>query len=144
MQLKSDAFNSKYSNVKNITHMYRRWSTPQKFCLVFIDELKKQLFIALKTTINFEKKIIEKYCWRYHHFTLTYQKPQSYEVQFLWYGVTQRESLAILGLFCHFTALTTRKIKILKKWKKTWRCYHFNYLYQKLWSYDVYFLRYEV
>ena len=36
--------------------MYRRWSTPQKFCLVFIDELKKQLFIALKTTINFEKK----------------------------------------------------------------------------------------
>ena len=25
------------------------------FCLVFIDKLKKQLFITLKTTINFEK-----------------------------------------------------------------------------------------
>ena len=26
-------------------------------------------------------------CWRYHHFTHVYQKPQSYEVQFLRYGV---------------------------------------------------------
>ena len=25
--------------------MYRRWGTPQNFCLPFIDELEKQLFI---------------------------------------------------------------------------------------------------
>ena len=142
MQLKSDAFNSKYSNVKNITHMYRRWSTPQKFCLVFIDELEKQLFIALKTTINFEKKW--KILLEISSFYTNLPKTTIAWVQFLWYGVTQREYFAILGLFCHFTTLTTRKIKISKKWKKTWRCYHYNYLYQKLWSYDIYFLRYEV
>ena len=90
MQLKSDAFNSKYTNVENITHIKRRWDTSQNFCLVFINELKKQLFITLKTTINFEKN--EKHCWRYHHFTQNYQKPQSHEVQFLRYGVRQAES----------------------------------------------------
>ena len=28
-----------------ITHMWRRWGKPQNFCLAFIDELEKQLFI---------------------------------------------------------------------------------------------------
>ena len=32
---------------------------------------------------NFEK--MKKKCWGYHHFTHLYQKPQSYEVQFLRY-----------------------------------------------------------
>ena len=31
--------------IKKITHMWRTWSTPQNFCLEFIDELEKQLFI---------------------------------------------------------------------------------------------------
>ena len=38
---------------------------------------------------NFEK--MKKNCWRYHHFTQMYQKPQPYEVQFLRYGVRQTE-----------------------------------------------------
>ena len=45
---------------------------------------------------NFEKKI----CWRYHHFTHVYQKPQSYEVQFLRFRVRQTEFFVIL---CHFS-----------------------------------------
>ena len=35
---------NKYVNNK-ITHMWRRWGTPQNFFLAFIDELEKQLFI---------------------------------------------------------------------------------------------------
>ena len=30
-----------------------------------------------------KKKTKKKNCWIYHHFTHVYQKPQSYEVQFL-------------------------------------------------------------
>ena len=44
-------------------------------------------------------------------------------------------------IFCSFTPLT-QKIKILKKWKKPWRYYHFTHMYHRQ-SYDVWFLRYE-
>ena len=60
---------------------------------------------------NFEK--MKKNCWRYHHFTQVYQKPQSYEVQFL-----RQNFFSFWVNFCHFTPLTTEKIKIKKKWKK--------------------------
>ena len=45
--------------------------------------------------INFEKpeksdfRKNDKICWRYHHFTDEYQKPQLYEAQFLRYEVRQ-------------------------------------------------------
>ena len=42
---------------------------------------------------NFEK--MKKNCWRYNHFTHVHQKPNSYEVHFLRYGVRQI-------FFCHF------------------------------------------
>ena len=46
------------------------------------------------------------------------------------------------AIFCPFTPLTARKIKISKKWKKNaWRYHHFTHVYQKLWLY-VQFLRY--
>ena len=60
----------------------------------------------------------EKICWRYHHFTHVYQKPQSCEIQFLKCKVRQN--------FCHFgpffafltpSTSTIHKSKILKKWK---------------------------
>ena len=44
---------------------------------------------------NFEKM---KNCWRYHHFTHVYQKPQPYEVKFLRYGVRQN-FFVMLGHF---------------------------------------------
>ena len=47
------------------------------------------------------------------------------------------------AIFCSFNPLTTQKIKILKKWKRNaWRYYYFTHVYQKLWSPDVWFLRY--
>ena len=68
-----------------ITHMWRRWGTPQNFCLSFIDELEKQLFIKklLKwankkcknlNIYNVVLKKIKKNTWRYHYFTPVNQK----------------------------------------------------------------------
>ena len=61
----------------------------------------------------------EKNCWRYHHFTYAYQKRQSYEVQFLRYGVRQNY-LSFWVILYPFTPLppTTQKTEILTKWKK--------------------------
>ena len=70
------------SELQKFTHMWRRRDTPQNFVLAFIDELWKTW-----KNENFEKN--EKNCWRYHHFIDMYQKLQSYEVQFLRYGVRQ-------------------------------------------------------
>ena len=36
------------------------------------------------------------------------------------------------AIFCPFTPLTAKKIKILKKWKNIWIYHHFTYVYQKL------------
>ena len=49
-----------------------------------------------------------------------------------------------MTIFCTFTPLISWKIKILKKWKKAWRHYHFTHVYHKWQSYDVWFLRYRV
>ena len=49
------------------------------------------------------------------------------------------------AIFCSLTPLTAQKIKIKKKKKNekhAWRNHHFTYVYQKLWSDDVQFLRY--
>ena len=52
--------------------------------------------------------------------------------------------LSFWTTFCHFTPKTTQNIKILKKIKKNmWRCHHFTQVYQKSWSYDTLFLRYN-
>ena len=65
-----------------ITHMSRQWGRPQNFLLAFIDELWKTSKIRF---LKKQKKI-----------TNMYQKPQSYKVQFLRYGVRQ--------FFYHFGA----------------------------------------
>ena len=47
-------------------------------------------------------------------------------------------------IFCHFTPLATRKMKILKKRKNPWRYYHFTHVYDKWQPNDLWFLRYGV
>ena len=93
---------------EKITHMWRRWGTPQNFLL---EKPKYQKFEKMK-----------KNCRRYHHFTHVYQKKQSYDVQFLRYGVRQR-------FFCHFGpffalylslhphSFRLQKAKSFKEWK---------------------------
>ena len=48
-------------------------------------------------------------------------------------------------ILCHFfPLLQPEKMKISKKWKKTWRYHHFTQVYQNSWSYAILFLRYGV
>ena len=57
----------------------------------------------------------ERKCWRYDHFTHLYQKTTT-----VWGTVPEILSethIVILSHFCRFIPLTTRKIKIFKKWK---------------------------
>ena len=92
--------------------------------------------------MKFEK--MKKNCWRYHHFIQMYQKPQSYEVWFLRYGVRHI-------IFCHFgpcfTLLTlppspnNLENQNFEKLKKASRD-HFTHVYQKSQSYDLCFVRY--
>ena len=55
-------------------------------------------------------------------------------------------SFSFWVIFCPFTPRTpplkAQKIKISKKWKNACRYNHFTYVYHKLWSDDVWFLRY--
>ena len=89
---------------------------------------------------NQKKK--KKNAWRYHHFTQVYQKSRSYAILFLRY-MARDQLFFILGYFLAFYPPNSPKNQNLKKWrKKAWRCHYFTYVYQKLWSGDVRFLRY--
>ena len=83
---------------------------------------------------NFEE--LKKKNWIYYHFTHAYHKQKSCDVWFLRHGVSQNY-LSFWVTFCPFTPLTTRKIKILKKWKKHLEISSFKW-------YDVWFIRYGV
>ena len=111
--------------IKKITHMWRRWGTPQNFFLAFIDELEKQIFIKncwgrpiknkiilICTNVPFLKKI-KKYTCRDHNQNLNDMIYSSWDIE------QNRLKLIILGHFLPLLPpLTTKKIKILKKWKK--------------------------
>ena len=43
----------------------------------------------------------KKYCWKYHHFTHVYQKPQSYEVQFLKKKMKKASGDVIISNLCN-------------------------------------------
>ena len=51
--------------------------------------------------------------------------------------------LSFWTVFCPFIPLKNQKIKILKKWKKSQRYYHFTHVFHKRQLYDVWFLRYR-
>ena len=55
----------------------------------------------------------------------------------------QTEIFVILGPFLPIY-FTNQKIKILKKWKNSWRYFHFTFVYHEWQSYNVWFLRYGV
>ena len=110
---------------------YQAWQTDicnfgACFVLLPLENLKNQNFENMKQT--FVPKIIIIWC----------MAPE------IWCETDK--------IFCHFgnflsfylLPLTTPKIKILTKWKNTWRCHHFTFVYQNSQSYDVCFLRYGV
>ena len=99
---------------KKITHMWRVGHTEFHFGIYWwtLKNPKKS---------NFWKN--ETNCRRYHHFTHVYQKPQSYEVQFLRYRVRQN-FLSFWAIFCSFNPLPPlqpRQAKFWKNEKSSWR-----------------------
>ena len=52
--------------------------------------------------------------------------------------------LSFCTIFCSFVPIATQNIKILKKWRKSWRCHYFSQVHQKSWSYAILFLKYGV
>ena len=71
---------------------------------------KKKFTTMEKTTITTTPN------WRYHHFTQVYQKTWSYAILFVRYMVCDGCNcyFSFWAIFCIFTALTAKKIKILK------------------------------
>ena len=67
------------------------------------------------------------------------------KIMIRWYLVPEIwcvTDVIVIPHFGLFFALLAQKIKILKKWKKASRYHHFTYVYLKLWSGDVRFLKY--
>ena len=97
-------------------------------------------FTPLKTK---KSKVLikwQKHYWRYH-FTHMYQKFQSYDVWFLRYGVWRTEFFVILDHFLPFYHPNNPKNQ--KFWKnKKHLGYLFTHVHHKLWSHDVWFLKY--
>ena len=96
------------------------------FALLPPNNMKNQNFEKLKKELG--DIIILYKCTKYHDHMLYCSRDMARYFSF-WV------------IFCPFTPLTSKKIKILKKWKNSWGYYHFTYVYQKLWSDDVRFLR---
>ena len=127
-------------NINDNHMMYDSWHTEcngQNFLSFWT------IFCSFTTLKTKKIKVLKKWknTWRYYHFTKVNHKWQS-----LWCMVHEIWNVMdrIFFHFGLFFALTTRKIKILKNWKKNcWRYHHFTQVYQKWQSYDVWFLRYE-
>ena len=79
---------------------------------------------------------IEKKIWRYYHFTICTTN-DNHVMHDSWDKERDRHNLSFWTVFCLFTSLWTQKINILKKWKQTWRYYHFTNVYHKWQSYNV-------
>ena len=105
-----------YQNLDVIYVIYGSWDIEQNILkLVILDHL-----LPLYPHKNPKLKILknEKICWRYRHFSNVYQKSQSYDAQFLRYGVRQEELFVILGHFLTFQPPDNPKnqnFKIAKK-----------------------------
>ena len=103
------------------------------------------IFSPVTDILTSKIKICEKKTpknWRYP-FTDVYHKWRSYDVWSLSKRQNRQSFLSFWAIFWSLTLLITRKIKILKKRKKTWGYYHFTLVYYELQSYDIWFLRYE-
>ena len=154
---------------QKITHMWRRWGTPQNPFLVFIDELwktqKRRILEKWKkksgNIIILHKRNKNHNHMRYSLWDMEWDKIFCHFGPFfaLWpsYLCTTNDDhmmygywdikhhiifLSFWAISCPITPLTTQKIKILKKWKKSWRYYYFTHEYHKWKSYNIWFLRY--
>ena len=116
--------------------MWRRWGTPRNFCLIYIHELEKQLFI--KKTVKWSNEKCKNFNI-YNAVNVLKNKEKHLEILFYtcvpnilmiwstvleiyiqcWQQAQKTEIfLPFWDIFCPLTLLTTRKIKLLENWKK--------------------------
>ena len=79
--------------------------------------------ILMFTTLHFLKKI-KKSTWRYHYFTLVYQKSWWYDLQFLRFRVWQTE-IGNFRSFLHFYPSKNQTNQNFENEKSCWRYHHF-------------------
>ena len=84
-----------------------------------------EIFVILDYFLPFYlfPQIYEKNSWRHYHFTHVNRKWKPYDVWYLRYGLGQTDFFSFWTIFCLFTPLTTHKIKIFNKWKKSLEIY---------------------
>ena len=95
--------------------MWRRWGTPQSFCLALIDELQKNNL--LKRRLMWVNKKCKKNTWRHHYFTPLYQISQWYDLQFLRYIVWKTD----IGNYRSFIALLRPPPSLNTRKSEFWR-----------------------
>ena len=108
-------------------HVYHEWRSYDISFLKY-KVRETEIFVILGHFLSFQLPDnpenqnfkIEKNTWKYHHLTHLHHKWESYDVSFLRYWVWRTKFFVILDHFLPFyPPLTTQKIKILKKMKKT-------------------------
>ena len=128
----------KFFSNKKITHVWRRWGTPQNFFLAFT-ELKKQILlkncwsgsiknkmILIFTMLHFKKMYQEKH----QEISLpVYQKSWWYIIYSSCDIEHNRQKLGTLGHFLPFYLPKNPKNQNFEKWKNSWR--YFTNVYHK-------------
>ena len=81
---------------------------------------------------------------RHYNFTNVHHKWQSYDKWFLRYGVWQPDFLSFWTICLPFYTPNTKNQNFEKNEKKnSWTHHHLTQVYQKSWSYNTLFLRYD-
>ena len=93
----------------------------------------------IKNLKKWKKNKKKKNTWSYHHFT-SLPKIICY-VPKIW--CMADVIVSFWAIFCPFTPLTAKKIKLFKNKKSTWRYHHFTQVYQKPWLNAILFLRWS-
>ena len=131
MKKSLDQFTVVYPKWQSYDVWLLRYGVQQTEFFVILDYFLP--FYLLKTQGKFFLKKKKNKNTRICHFTHVYHKWKSYDAWFLRYGVQQT---IFFFISCHFTPLTTWKIKILKIF---WR-YHLTWVGHKWQPHDTWLL----
>ena len=108
----------------HFTHVHHKWQTFNLWLSGYGVCCHFGPFLALLCPNNPKKQNMEKFkkTQRNYHFIHTYQKWQSHDVWFLWYGTWRTDFSVILD---HFLLFYNPKNQDFQKKKSAWRYYNF-------------------
>ena len=154
--------------------MWRTWDTPHSFLLVFIGELWKPEKSEFWKNENcwryhhptpvhqkpqsYEVQFLRYKVWKNENFKRIKKPPRDtiilqnctkdkvHKLYCSWDMACDRYNcyFSFWAISLPFYPPKSPKIKLLKKWKNTWRYHHFTLVYQKLWLDDLWLLRCDV